>query len=304
MMLEVSSSVQQRPVAPRQPAAPQIMRAFLGSHVASLVLVLVLALQLLLLGFQATRRRNVRLVKIWAVAAFDPFERSVRGLSDAASAANHSFGDYARVEQENKSLREQLASSRALAGRLSEAGAENGQLKALLDLKAAIPLKTLSAEVIAASPGASLAIYIDRGSKDGLKTDMPVITPEGVAGKTVAVFSHTAQVLLLMDSSSGAGAMLEKTRDEGVLKGSGDDICLLDYVPSGTVVTLGERVVTSGLDQIYPKGLLLGIVAKVSDGNIYKSITVKPAVDFNRLEDVLVILNQASKSQGRQSHNP
>lgn len=297
MMLEVNSSVHQRPVPPRAPETPEVMQAFISNHAAFFVLILALILQMLLLAFQATRKHNVRLIKVWAVSAFDPFERSVRGLSDAAAAANHSFGDYARVEQENKQLQQQLAGARALARQLAEAGAENAQLKALLNLQKSLPLRTLSAEVIAASPGVGSAIYIDQGAKDGLASDMAVITPDGVVGKTVAVFSHTAQVLLLTDSSSGAGAMLEKTRDEGVLKGSGDDVCLLDYISSSVPVAAGDKVVTSGLDQIYPKGLLLGTVVSVRAGNVYKVISVKPAVDLNRLEDVLVILNQAPKAQ-------
>lgn len=297
MMLEVNSSIHQRPVPPRAPEAPQVMQAFISNHAAFFVLIAALILQLLFLAFQTTRKHNVRLIKVWAVAAFDPFERSVRGLSDAATAANHSFGDYARVEQENKQLQQQLAGARALSRQLAEAGAENVQLKALLNLQKSLPLRTLSAEVIAASPGVGSAIYIDRGARDGLSTDMAVITPDGVVGKTVAVFGRTAQVLLLTDSSSGAGAMLEKTRDEGVLKGSGDDVCLLDYIPGGVSVAAGDQVVTSGLDQIYPKGLLLGTVVSAREGNVYKMISVKPAVDLNRLEDVLVILNPTPKAQ-------
>lgn len=295
MMLEVNSSIHPRPVPPRPPETPQVMQAFIINHAAFFALITVLILQLLFLAFQATRKHNVRVIKVWAVAAFDPFERSVRGLSDAAAVANHSFGDYSRVEQENKGLQQQLATARAEARQLAEAGAENSELKSLLNLKRSLPLRTLSAEVIAASPGAASAIYIDRGAKDGLKTDMAVITPDGVAGKTVAIFPHTAQVLLLTDSSSGAGAMLEKSRDEGVLKGSGDDICKLDYIPNGTSVASGDQVVTSGLDQIYPKGLLLGVVSAVREGNVYKLISVKPAVDLNRLEDVLVILSAKSE---------
>ncbi|MGH9352446.1 MAG: rod shape-determining protein MreC, partial [Terriglobia bacterium] len=292
MMLEVNSSVHQRPVPPRAPETPQVLQAFIANHAPFFVLIAVLILQLLFLAFQATRKHNVRVIKVWAVAAFDPFERSVRGLADAVSAANHSFGDYSRVEQENRGLQQQLASARAEARQLAEEGAENGQLRALLNLQRRLPLRTLSAEVIAASPGAGSAIYIDRGTRDGLTTDMAVITPDGVAGKTVAVFPHTAQVLLLTDSSSGAGAMLEKSRDEGVLKGSGDDICLLDYISNGTAAAPGDKVVTSGLDQIYPKGLLLGLVAGVREGNVYRVISVKPAINLDRLEDVLVILSQ------------
>jgi rod shape-determining protein MreC len=118
-----------------------------------------------------------------------------------------------------------------------------------------------------------------------------VITPEGVVGKIIAVFNHTAQVLIITDGSSGVGSMLEKSGVQGVLKGGGDGVCHLDYIMNGEKVEVGDTVVTSGLDQIYPKGLLVGTVLKVSQGNIYKNITVKPAAPLDRLEDVLVILN-------------
>ncbi|MGH9404254.1 MAG: rod shape-determining protein MreC [Terriglobia bacterium] len=294
MMLEIKSSVNQRPVPPRTPDTPEVMQAFVSRHFSVLVLAAVLVAQFLFAGFQETRGHKVRLIKVWAVAAFDPFDRSVRGLSDITSAAFHSFGDSASVERENGELLRQLSEARAESRELAEAGAENARLRALLDLEPRLPLRTVSAAVIAASPGAGSAIYIDRGAKDGLSADLAVVTPDGVVGKTVAVFRDTAQVLLITDASSGAGAQLEKARDEGVLKGSGDGLCALDYIPNSTAVAPGDQVVTSGLDQIYPKGLLLGVVASGRGGNVYKTISVRTAVDMDRLEYVLVILRGKS----------
>lgn len=289
-MLEVNSSASQRPVPPRSPEAPQIIGAFLGRHAPLLVLVAVLAAQLFMLGYQVTRKHNVRLVKVWAADALSPFERSARGLTDLVSGAIDSAGSLSQAGLENKQLRQELAEARAEALRLSVDGAENAELRGLLDLQRRVPLKTLAADVIAASPGTASAIYIDRGTADGISSDEPVMTPDGVAGKTVAVFRHTAQVLLITDPSSGAGAMLEKTGNQGVLKGDGNGICILDYVANGTEVSPGDRVVTSGLDQIFPKGLLLGTVASVRPGSIYDVIRVKPAARLDRMEAVLIVL--------------
>lgn len=292
MMLEVNSSANQRPVPPRPPEAPQVIGAFLGRHAPLLALAAVLAAQLFVLGYQVTRRHNVRLVNVWAEDALGPFERSTRGLTDVVSGAIDSAGNLSQAGRENKQLRQELAEARAEALRLSEEGAENAELRALLDLQRRVPLKTLAADVIAASPGTTSAIYIDRGAADGIAPDEPVMTPDGVAGKTVAVFRHTAQVLLITDRSSGAGAMLEKTRNQGVLKGDGNDLCTLDYVANGTSVSPGDRVVTSGLDQIFPKGLLLGTVVSVRPGSIYDVIRVKPAASLDRMEAVLVVLGK------------
>ncbi|MGH9396442.1 MAG: rod shape-determining protein MreC [Terriglobia bacterium] len=306
MMLEVNSSLNPRPVPPHAPQAPEVMQAFVGRHIPIFILIAVLLMQFFFLAYQVTRKHNVRLIKVWAVGAFDPFERSVRGLADATSGAFQSVGGVSRVSRENKQLRQQLAEARAESLQLSEEGAENEQLLALLDLQRRLPLRTIGAAVIAASPGTGSAIYIDRGTADGVAPDQPVITPDGVVGKTVAVFRQTAQVLLLTDGASGAGAMLEKSRDEGVLKGNGDGRCVLSYITNGAAVAPGDRVVTSGLDQIYPKGLLLGTVTSASEGNIYRIIAVKPAANMDRLEDVLVVLGQrrGTKETGKARPRP
>lgn len=303
-MLEVNSSASQRPVPPRSPEAPQVIGAFLGRHAPLLVLAAVLAAQLFVLGYQVTRKHNVRLVKVWAADALGPFERSARGLTDVVSGAIDSAGSLSQAGRENKRLRQDLAEARAEALRLSEEGAENTELRALLDLQRRVPLKTLAADVIAASPGTASAVYIDRGTADGIASDDPVLTPDGVAGKTIAVFRHTAQVLLITDRASGAGAMLEKTQSQGVLKGDGDGMCTLDYIPNGTEVSPGDRIVTSGLDQIFPKGLLLGTVVSVGAGSIYDAIRVKPAAGLDRMEQVLVVLadRPSHQTQGARPH--
>jgi len=290
MMLEVNSSETPQAASPRSPEAPEMMQAFISRHGSVLILVGLLLAQLILLAFQVTRKDNVRLIKVWAVAAFDPFERSVGGLTDAASDAWYSYHVLWQAQRQNKELQRELAQARAQVVKLSGEGAENAQLRALLELQRRLPLRSAGATVIAASPGSSSAIFIDKGAADGFSTDMPVITPDGIAGKTIAVFQHTAQVLLVTSRSSGAGCTLAKSGAQGVLKGDGNGRCHLDYIMNDEKVEPGDTVVTSGLDQIYPKGLLAGTVVKVTDGDIYKHITVTPAAALDRLEDVLVIL--------------
>jgi rod shape-determining protein MreC len=164
--------------------------------------------------------------------------------------------------------------------------------------------QTVAAEVMASSlgntssPGEnSNAIFIDKGSDSGLTADLAVITPEGVVGKILAIFPHSAQVLLITDASSGVGVTLAQSRVQGILKGSANGLCDLYYVMNEEVVTHGEAVLTSGLDQIYPKGLPVGTVVTVGDGNIYKTISVKPSADLNRLEMVLVVLKPSAAEQ-------
>ena len=131
-----------------------------------------------------------------------------------------------------------------------------------------------------------------------------MITPEGVVGKTIAVFSRSSQVLLITDPSSGVGVMLEKTRVQGVLKGDSQNLCLIRYIMNEEPVSSGEAILTSGLDQIYPKGLRVGTVVGTSAGNIYKNVEVKPAADLSRLETVLVVLKPNSTQQQALNVNP
>ena len=281
------------------------MQAFIARHRPVFILAAVLLAQLLLLSLQITRNGDVRLIRVWAVDAIDPFQRSLRGITDISLGAWRTYRSLLRAQQENQELHTQLVSAQSQIQQLSEQGAESLRLRALLEFKNQLPFQTVAAEVIASSPGEnSNAIFIGKGADEGLTSDLAVITPEGVVGKTIAVFSHSSQVLLLTDPSSGVGVMLEKTRVQGVLKGDSQNLCLVRYIMNEEPVSFGEAVLTSGLDQIYPKGLRVGSVVETSAGNIYKNVEVRPAADLSRLETVLVVLKPNSAQQQALNVNP
>jgi rod shape-determining protein MreC len=291
----------EQPVPREGPAIP----AFIARHRAFFILAAVLLAQLLLLSLQITRNHDVRLIRVWAVALIDPFQRSLHGITDISVGAWRTYRSLLRAEQENQELHMQLASAQSQIQQLSEQAAESGRLRALLEFRNQLPLETVAAEVIASSPGEnSNAIFIDKGTDAGLTSDLAVITPEGVVGKTIAVFSHSSQVLLLTDPASGVGVMLEKTRIQGVLKGDSQNLCLIRYIMNEEPVSSGEAVLTSGLDQIYPKGLPVGTVVGTSAGNIYKNVEVKPAAELSRLEVVLVVLKANSTLQQALNAHP
>lgn len=302
-MFDPNSPELMRPVQALPLEGPGLL-TFVSRHRSFFVLVAVVGLQLLLLSLQITRSNNVRLFRYWAAETLDPFERSLGGLTNGASMAYRTYGHLWHAEQENQELHTQLVAADAQIQRLDEAAEENQRLRRLLDFKNQLGIQTVAAEVIASSmastssPGEnSNGVSIDKGSDAGLTTDLAVITPEGVVGKILSVFPHSAQVLLLTDPSSGVGATLMQSRVQGILKGGADGLCGLHYIMNEEVVKPGDAVVTSGLDQVYPKGLPVGSVVTAADGNIYKTIAVKPAVDLNRLETVLVILKPASAAQ-------
>jgi rod shape-determining protein MreC len=296
-MFDPNSPESTRPVQAKTYEGPD-MPAFIRRHRSFFILLVVVSLQILLLSVQITRNNHVRLIRYWAVEVFDPFERSLHGLLDVSSTAYSTYHHLWRAEQENQELHMQLVAAQVQIQHLGEEAGETQRLRNLLDFRNQQMFQTVPAEVIASSPGEnSNAIFIDKGSDSGLATDLPVITPEGVVGKILAIFPHSAQVLLITDPSSGAGVTLAQSRVQGILKGGTNGVCDLHYVMNEEAIARGEAVVTSGLDQVYPKGLPVGTVINVGDGNIYKNIVVKPSVNLSRLEMVLVVLKSSSPQQ-------
>lgn len=297
-MFDPNSPEFTRPVQPLSREGPEVMQAFVARHRPFFILLGVLVAQLLLLSIQITRNHNVRLIQVWTVAALDPFERVLRGAVDSTTQAWRTYRDLWRAQQQNQELHVQLVAARSQIQQLSEQASEAERLRALLDFKNRLPFQTVAAEVLAASPGeSSNALFIDKGMDSGLSSDLAVMTPAGIVGKIIAVFPHTAQILLITDPASGVGCILGQSRVQGVLKGSGRNLCQLLYVMNEEPVSAGEEVLTSGLDQVYPKSFPVGTVLRAGEGNIYKSIVVKPAVALGRLEAVLVVLKPTSGQQ-------
>jgi rod shape-determining protein MreC len=149
----------------------------------------------------------------------------------------------------------------------------------------------IAARVIGASAGsASQTIELDRGERDGIRRNMGVITPDGVVGKVVETYPNASQVLLLTDKDSGVGAMLADSRIQSPVGGTGEPLLAMKYVPNDDAVNLSERVLTSGMDRIFPRDLPVGTIAEIKPGNPFKQIRVKPAANLERLEEVLVLL--------------
>jgi rod shape-determining protein MreC len=264
--------------------------AYLSRHLPIFVLLGSLTAQLLLLSFQITRNHDVRLIRVWAVAILDPFERTLGKLVANTTRAWRTYQGLWQAHQQNQELHLQLVAARSELQQVSEAAAEAERLRTLLEFKDRFPYQTVAAEVIASSPGEGTnAVFINKGTDYGLSADLAVITPTGIVGKTIAVFPHTAQVLLITDSASGVGCLLQNSRIQGILKGRSHNLCQLQYVMNEEQIPVGETLISSGLDQIYPKGLPVGTVVQTGDGNIYKQIIVRPAATLNRLETVLVI---------------
>jgi rod shape-determining protein MreC len=265
------------------------------------ILVVVLFAQVLGLAMQvrrSTQDESTRLIRVWAVDAVTPFEKGVVWVESGVNNLWRNYFYLRGVRQENRDLKLQIERLRIEQVRLSEDAEQARRLQALLGFKEQVISKTLAAQVIGSSGSEqSRVIYIDKGSRDGIKADMAVVTAEGVVGKVLRVSNKTtSQVLLINDQTSGVGAILEKSRLQGVLRGTPLGEVVLEKVMSDETVQPGERVLTSGGDQIFPKGLPVGTVTKVSPGpELFLNIRVKPTADLSRLEEVLVITQQEEK---------
>ena len=273
------------------------MESVLGRYRNLTILVGVLFLQVLGLAVQVKRSsdaEHTRLIRIWAVDAITPFERAFVRLQNGADELFHNYLFLRGVRAENRELKQQIEHMRLEQVRLGEDAAQARRLQSLLNFKEQLISKTVPAQVIGSSGSdLSRSIYIDKGSDDGIAQDMAVITANGIVGKVLRVYPSTSLVLMINDQSSGVGALLEKSRLQGVLRGTPTGELVLDRVMSDEQVAPGEVVLSSGGDQIFPKGLPVGTVTNVTPGrDLFLNIKVKPTADLNRLEEVLVVTEQ------------
>jgi rod shape-determining protein MreC len=277
------------------------MESVLGRYRNLTILVGVLFLQVLGLAVQVKRSadaENTRLIRIWAVDTITPFERVLVWAQNSGNNLWHNYFYLRGVRAENRQLKEQIEQMRLEQVRLSEDAEQAHRLQSLLAFKEQTIAKTVPAQVIGSSGSdLSRSIYIDKGSNDGVGLDMAVITAGGIVGKVLRVYPSTALVLMINDQTSGVGVMLEKSRLQGVLRGTANGTVVLERVMSDEQVMPGETVLSSGGDQIFPKGLPVGTVTKVSPGReMFLNIQVKPAADLSRLEEVLVITEKQEQN--------
>ncbi len=201
---------------------------------------------------------------------------------------------------ENDKLKKRVIELEAERNRLLEAEATNRQLQALLDLRPQLPPGTVTASIIANSASTWFqSCLLDKGDDDGVRKGMAVVTPLGVVGQVVSATARTAKVLLMTDSNSGVDVFVQRTRARGIVSGSLDNGTVLKYVKRSEDIQEGDRLLTSGLDGIFPKGFLVGTVIKVRKQNLglFQHVEVMPAVVTARTEQVLVVNAAANQAK-------
>ena len=268
------------------------MENLLTRHRNLSVLAAVLFIQVFGLAVQVKRDdpQQTRLIRVWSVSAITPFEKAIVHTQGAVYGVWHNYLYLRGVRQENRDLKAQIEQLRLEQVRLSQDASQAKRLQALLGFKEQSILQTLPAQVVGSSGSEqSRSLFLDKGKDDGLQRNMAVITSEGVVGKILQVYPHTAQVLLINDQTSGLGAIVERLRLQGIVRGSPNGETMLEKVMADEEVQAGDKVITTGGDGIFPKGLPVGNVVKVSSSDLFLKIRVRPAADLSRLEEVLVI---------------
>ena len=275
------------------------MESFLSRYRNPLILLAIVLVQMLGLAVQVRRPnpgqdgKQTRLIRYWVVTVFSPFERAFLSVGHGVSHTWNDYLDLRHVRQQNQQLQSELNRIRLEQSSLAVDALQALRLQKLFGFQQQYVSKTVAAHVIGTSgTDLSRVLLIDKGSKDGLKTDMPVITPDGVVGKVRDVFPHSAQVLEINDETSGLGIVLTQTRLRGILRGNtAGQTEIIDILPDERIQP-GEQVVTSGGDSVYPAGLPVGTVERLvndPEHDPYVAVVVRPSVNLSRLDEVLVI---------------
>jgi len=281
------------------------MESFFVRYRNLLVLLVLLLVQVIGLAVQVRRtdsgRRSldsadsssVRLIRLWANALVSPVERAVENSKTAVFGFWKSYVDLRHVRQQNQDLQDTVDRLRLEQAALLEDARQGQRLQAMLGFQQKYLYKTLPAQIIGSSGSEqSRVFYIDKGKADGLARDMAVISGDGIVGKVREVFPRSAQVLAINDQTSGAGVILETTRIRGILRGNEQGQPQIVGILADQRIKPGENVLTAGGDQIYPRGLPVGVVEKVEpdpDRDGFIVVIVKPAAHLDRLDEVLVI---------------
>jgi len=277
------------------------------------VLLFLLMAQVIILATQVRRPEtatgeSMSLVRIWIVQIFVPGEKAISSFGSGVGSLWRNYIDLRGVREQNEELQAQVDRLRLEQVSLAEDAGQARRLQALLGFKTKFISQTVAAQVIGTSgTDRSRVLYIDKGSDDGVNVDMAVITPKGIVGKVTRVSGHSAQVLQINDATAGAGVMLERSRLRGVMRGTSSGLPEIMHVMADEKIEPGEPVVSSGGDQIYPRGLPIGTVFSTSpdpDGGPFLVVKVKPSANLDRVEEVLVITKVIDKGLPQQQAVP
>lgn len=246
---------------------------------------------IILISAQVNTRRGIPMLEAVTFGVFAEVQRGTTAMIGGAQDTWQNYFALQSVRGENEQLRRELADVRIRLQQEEALAAQSRTLQQLLDLQRRTPLSTAAANVIAggASPDFR-TMTIDKGTSAGLRPDMAVVAPGGVVGRVVMPSALAAKIQLLIDRNAAVGVLNERSRAQGVAVGTGTDRLRMEYVAGTADIKVGDAIVTSGIDGIYPKGFVVGQIESVERGaGEFTAILIRPSVDFSSLEAVLVV---------------
>jgi rod shape-determining protein MreC len=263
-----------------------------------LLLFVVLFILLVVLSSQAKGHEGGSLLEGLLFRMVTPVARLADGIDERLTSWVEGYVDLRLARVENLRLKEDLSLLQLERQRWEQERLEYRRLLGLLGLKEMVRGPAVAARVVSRGHGlGATTLIINRGSSDGVAPNQPVIVPSGVAGRVIEVAPSTAKVQLALDPNSSVAALSERSRAQGMVNGRGERLLRMEYVSDLEDVQPGDRIITSGLDRIFPPGLPLGTVLRAErGGGLVQSIEVEPAADFNKLEEVLVLLDAAEEA--------
>ncbi len=254
-----------------------------------------------LLSLNSRNPRQSHGIQRVAISIVSPFQKALVNTTEWVNGVWVHYFYLVNTAETNDSFRKELLGLEALKNENQELLLANDRLRKLLNFQDKIPYRFVSAEVIGKDPSAWIkTILIDKGLRDGVKQGMPVVVPAGAAGVVTEITQNYAKVSLIIDQNTGVDALVQRSRTRGVVRGMGPQLCQFAYALRKHDIHEGDTIVTSGMDQIFPKGIRIGQVSGVSkeEAGIFQQVEITPFVDFETIEEVIIIQLQLPLEPG------
>lgn len=230
-----------------------------------------------------------------ALVAISPFQNALTQTINFTKNLWEHYFFLVSAAEENDRLKKEMGDIIQKNNEYQEAALSNDRLRSLLDFRQSSPAESVAAQVISIDPSLwHKTLIINKGKENGIKIGLPVITPEGIVGQIIDAADRYSRILLIIDQNSSVDAVVQKIRARGIIKGESSDQCVFIYVMRRHEIEVGDSVITSGLDGVFPKGLPIGNISNINrrSSGLFQEIKVTPNVDFRKLEEVLVLINK------------
>lgn len=270
------------------------MREFLDLQKRLFVLLILFLCALLLYSYNLRTKPDTNLFERSILVLTEPLSQSVSVATRGAISMWQDYLNLVGVKQKNESLRQELRRLERIQIHNAELSAENNRLKKLLEFRETVEGQAIPAQVISADAmNWFRTITINKGTTSGISENMPVVAASGVVGRTIKCAANSSRVLLITDASSAVAALTQDSRTRTVARGTGSEITC-EYAARLDETGIGDHLITSGTGGVFPKGIPIGTINTINtpEYGLFQTIRAKPAVDFSRLEEVLVIIKK------------